>query len=360
MNAKDRLGRTALHHAARRGHSSVVRVLLDAPEGQGLAEHGVFAGCHGARRPCGGCASTPGPRSPPNPCHSRQYSYQRDCDLKKVDDGKVLRLPLVDKADEASVRPKFSSDSESGGGGYKVHTCEQCLNGLAYGDDGEYEVTAEEDALDRLRSRRVSVAGHTAVHLAASQDNVEVVSYLLQQRDVDTNAADHDYGMTPLHCAVRTGAVRTVKALCRVSNLDSKVDVNAQLAHGGPIPRIRVVTRAKHRVLQEGDTALHLAIRYGSRAQAHNIALRGAGHLVGPASNVSFMGSCGRECAVRAAAVTRLERRSGHGAVDIVRGGCVRGRRVREHAPRGYRGGVMIAVAVAGGVVVVPAALSIL
>lgn len=118
------------------------------------------------------------------------------------------------------------------------------------------------------------MTGHTALHLAATQDNVRVVAHLLQQPSVDVNALDDDYGMTPLHCAVRTTALRVIKIMCRLAMSKADVNVNAQLISGGPIPRIKGVTLASLCNLQEGDTALHLAVRFGLRTHAFEIAKR--------------------------------------------------------------------------------------
>ncbi|BBN18460.1 hypothetical protein MPTK1_8g02680 [Marchantia polymorpha subsp. ruderalis] len=81
--------------------------------------------------------------------------------------------------------------------------------------------------MDRYLKYECSMAGHTIFHLAATQDNAEVLSHLLSNctsANVNILTADGN-GMTPLHCAIRAESTETFLVLMS----HREVDVNAVL-----------------------------------------------------------------------------------------------------------------------------------
>ncbi|KAL2608094.1 hypothetical protein R1flu_026667 [Riccia fluitans] len=135
------------------------------------------------------------------------------------------------------------------------------------------EAKAEESEADAYRRCAVPMDGHTALHLAATQNNAELVSELSCRPGVSLNIRDTTFGMTPLHCAIRVGAMQTFEALMGIDG----VNVNARLVKGGPCqlpscnwipPRSSFVTkeRAKHKLFEfferfdRLETPLHLAV----------------------------------------------------------------------------------------------------
>ncbi|KAG6545916.1 hypothetical protein Mapa_012571 [Marchantia paleacea] len=64
--------------------------------------------------------------------------------------------------------------------------------------------------------------GHTLLHIAATQNNVQVLQYLTNCRGVKLNQPDQEYRKTPLYCTKRTCLMAT-----------EAVDVSDQLARSG-------------------------------------------------------------------------------------------------------------------------------
>ncbi|KAL2607652.1 hypothetical protein R1flu_026225 [Riccia fluitans] len=93
----------------------------------------------------------------------------------------------------------------------------------------EIDVQADESEVDAYRRHAVPMDGHTALHLAATQNNAELVSELSSRPGVSLNTRDTRFGMTPLHCAIRVGAVQTFETLMAIDG----VNVNAQLEKEG-------------------------------------------------------------------------------------------------------------------------------
>ncbi|BFI21509.1 hypothetical protein MPTK1_8g03510 [Marchantia polymorpha subsp. ruderalis] len=127
--------------------------------------------------------------------------------------------------------------------------------------------------VDRYLKYECSMAGHTIFHLAATQDNAEVLSHLLSNcpsANVNILTADGS-GMTPLHCAIRAESTETFDVLMS----DREVDVNAVLKSTVGLARPPWTdltlhtwwTRKKserfrfYEATCVSDTPLHLAIR---------------------------------------------------------------------------------------------------
>ncbi|BFI41788.1 hypothetical protein MPTK2_8g02600 [Marchantia polymorpha subsp. ruderalis] len=84
----------------------------------------------------------------------------------------------------------------------------------------------EDRVIDHYLTYNCSMEGHTIFHLAAAQDNAEVLSHLLNCPKANVNILTADgSGMTPLHCAIRVESMETFDIL--VSH--PEVDVNAVL-----------------------------------------------------------------------------------------------------------------------------------
>ncbi|KAL2607647.1 hypothetical protein R1flu_026220 [Riccia fluitans] len=132
---------------------------------------------------------------------------------------------------------------------------------------------ADKSEDDAYRRCAVPMVGHSALHLAATQNNAKLVSELCCRPGISLNIPDRRFGMTPLHCAIRVGAMQTFKALMAIDG----VNVNAQLVKEGRCqlpscnwipPRSSFVTkeRAKDRLFgfferfDRLETPLHLAV----------------------------------------------------------------------------------------------------
>ncbi|BFI21421.1 hypothetical protein MPTK1_8g02640 [Marchantia polymorpha subsp. ruderalis] len=126
--------------------------------------------------------------------------------------------------------------------------------------------------INRYLKYECSMAGHTIFHLAATQDNAEVLSHLLSsctRANVNILTADGS-GMTPLHCAIRAESRETFDVLMS----HREVDVNAVLKSTVDLARPPWTDLKlcwwKHKDSERfrfyeatcvSDTPLHLAIR---------------------------------------------------------------------------------------------------
>ncbi|BBN18053.1 hypothetical protein MPTK1_7g19150 [Marchantia polymorpha subsp. ruderalis] len=85
-----------------------------------------------------------------------------------------------------------------------------------------------ENQWDKYQKFKVPMDGHAALHLAATQNNHELVKYLIQREGIQLNVGERLFGMTPLHCTIRTGAMEAFKVLISLKD----VDVNAKVVTG--------------------------------------------------------------------------------------------------------------------------------
>ncbi|BBN18054.1 hypothetical protein MPTK1_7g19150 [Marchantia polymorpha subsp. ruderalis] len=126
-----------------------------------------------------------------------------------------------------------------------------------------------ENQWDKYQKFKVPMDGHAALHLAATQNNHELVKYLIQREGIQLNVGERLFGMTPLHCTIRTGAMEAFKVLISLKD----VDVNAKVVTGGKchlpswLSQNSTSSEKKGRELdfakkfQRFDTPLHLATR---------------------------------------------------------------------------------------------------
>ncbi|KAG6555744.1 hypothetical protein Mapa_002983 [Marchantia paleacea] len=85
---------------------------------------------------------------------------------------------------------------------------------------------------NQFRNLSRSMSGCTALHFASSQNNAELVSYLLDNfPNIEVNEPDLSYGMTALHRTMWKGAMRSFSRLMSFR----KVDVNARLKNSGQV-----------------------------------------------------------------------------------------------------------------------------
>ncbi|KAG6552305.1 hypothetical protein Mapa_006158 [Marchantia paleacea] len=134
------------------------------------------------------------------------------------------------------------------------------------------------------------MGGHTIFHLAATQDNAEVLSFLLlncPSADVNILTAD-GRGMSPLHCAIRAESMETFDVL--ISHRE--VDVNAVLKARVSLARPpwtgltlhswwEVKNSEPYRFYKascESDTPLHLAIRCCSSLTLRKMVMKFCNH----------------------------------------------------------------------------------
>ncbi|KAL2650556.1 hypothetical protein R1flu_018684 [Riccia fluitans] len=92
------------------------------------------------------------------------------------------------------------------------------------------------DEKDLYRKFAVPIEGHTALHLAATQNNADLVSLLVRHPKISLNEGDTEYGMTPLHCAIRTGSMAAFSALMKVNG----INVNATLVRGDKVASLQL------------------------------------------------------------------------------------------------------------------------
>ncbi|KAG6551203.1 hypothetical protein Mapa_007439 [Marchantia paleacea] len=250
VNARDKVfGRTALHIAAGRGEKDIVRLLLDMPDVNVCVPDGVrkltplhLAAMHGWKG----------------------YYPKRNLYLDSV-------IMLLEKA-PAQINDKVGRMDVT-----LVDIALQQFNERVWrklelmGVDNRMRFPPLHDNEDTwknlYRQFNVSMEGHTSLHLAATQNNVDIVAHLVKVPGIDLNVPDVAYGMTPLHCSILTEALDAFKMLMSVEG----VDVNAPLLPLSLLPRANAVTRLEHnesrnedsktKMLQPSDTALHIAIR---------------------------------------------------------------------------------------------------
>ncbi|BFI41790.1 hypothetical protein MPTK2_8g02615 [Marchantia polymorpha subsp. ruderalis] len=148
----------------------------------------------------------------------------------------------------------------------------------------------ESSVIDWYLTYNYSMAGHTIFHLAATQDNAEVLSHLLSsctRANVNILTADGS-GMTPLHCAIRAESMETFDILMS----HGEVDVNAVLKSAVDLapPQWTDLTlyswwiRTKsarfrfYKATCVSDTPLHLAIRCCSSLTLRGMVMKLCNH----------------------------------------------------------------------------------
>ena len=67
-------------------------------------------------------------------------------------------------------------------------------------------------------ARLADHVGRTALHVAASCGQTDVVRWLVEQRQADVDRRDDESGWTPLHRALYHGQITTAQTLISVSN----------------------------------------------------------------------------------------------------------------------------------------------
>ncbi|KAL2607646.1 hypothetical protein R1flu_026219 [Riccia fluitans] len=244
VNAKDRIfGRSALHFAVLAGHGIVVKMLMGVDGINIRLKDGVRK-------------LTPFLLAAMHP---------------KDKDGSRLRMVkmLLDKNAE-QINDKvgvFTDVRQSFTESLRKLTLIEFDNSVKPLPNVQDKADKSED--DAYRRCAVSMVGHSALHLAATQNNAKLVSELSCRRGISLNIPDRRFGMTPLHCAIRVGAMQTFKALMAIDG----VNVNAQLVKEGRCQRPSWLPPASaFRLDGDGvfayfeswrrfDTPLHLAIQ---------------------------------------------------------------------------------------------------
>ncbi|KAL2607645.1 hypothetical protein R1flu_026218 [Riccia fluitans] len=210
VNAQDEIfGRTALHFAVLAGHATIVEMLMGV--------RGVNVRLTDRVRKL-----TPLLLAAMHP---------RD------EDGSRLRMVkmLLDKNDE-QINDKVGVFTDVSGfftESLQKLTLIECEHDNSVKPVPDVNANADENQIDAYQRCAVPMDGHTALHLAATQNNAKLVSELSCRPGVSLNIPDTEFGMTPLHCAIRVGALQTFKVLMAIDS----VNVNAQLVEGGPCQR---------------------------------------------------------------------------------------------------------------------------
>ncbi|KAL3681394.1 hypothetical protein R1sor_024350 [Riccia sorocarpa] len=249
LNATDNIfGRTALHFAAQVGHEQVVHLLLSVPT--------VEVRCKDNIREL-----TPfllAAMQPQHRCNLGLTKLLLDENPEQIND-KVGAF-----RDEISEPlNKYFTEKWRELAGIEIDNSMKRIPGV--------DEKVDQNEQDLYRKFSISIDGHTALHLASTQNNVQLVSELVHRPKVSLNDRDMEYGMTPLHCAVRTGAMEAFRVLMETEG----VDVNAKLVKAGSCRRPWWLPPAwafaeediedrKLKFLKgfaRYDTPLHLAIR---------------------------------------------------------------------------------------------------
>ncbi|KAL2620490.1 hypothetical protein R1flu_000695 [Riccia fluitans] len=254
VNARDdTFSRTALHFAVLSGHEQVVNLLLSIPI--------VDVRCKDNIRQL-----TPFLLAAMQPKHRWELGLIMtllDANIDQINDKVGTFTDEMEKA----VR-KFFSESWRELTQIKIDNSMKQIPGV---DD-----KIGQNEQDLYRRFSIAFDGHTALHLASTQDNAELVTELVRHPNVSLNERDKNFGMTPLHCAVRAGAVEAFNVLMAAEG----VDVNARVVKGGRCRRPSWlppawafadvdIENSKLKFLKSFsryDTPLHLAIR-ASRAE---------------------------------------------------------------------------------------------
>ncbi|BBN18449.1 hypothetical protein MPTK1_8g02615 [Marchantia polymorpha subsp. ruderalis] len=342
VNARDKvLRRTALHYAVGGGHQRVVEKLLKFPNIDKCPEDSVqnlTPLLMEVMKPKGICklvmvktliaqcpdqinrAVGPDPDAKLNvlPWDS-EYPikfFPSDIVLQKVSGGprqeQPVQYPAVYLEIEEKAREKDGSLSEGDWEGKKTEdrqkleteSKEQDTQSKCISTTKVFSNTSNRDpkagrVIDRYLTNECSMAGHTIFHLAATQDNAEVLSHLLSFKpppypsanrpsaDVNILTA-HGGGMTPLHCAIRAESMETFDILMS----HREVDVNAVLKSAVDLARPQWTdltlyswwTQTKserfrfYKATCVCDTPLHLAIRCCSSLTLRGMVMKLCNH----------------------------------------------------------------------------------
>ncbi|BBM96993.1 hypothetical protein MPTK1_1g02150 [Marchantia polymorpha subsp. ruderalis] len=317
VNARDKkMGRTALHYAVEGGHLRIVEVLSKFPgidicpeNSQNLTP--LFMALSQRRGDC----SLPLVRTLID-AEPDQVSRALSPHAMLIDDSTWLQSCLTELftsdavlQNVSGVRPKEESGTSEQENRNKFREIEEERRRTDRSTSpGDWErisnvrvanvdwqrtyspKSTTEEELDRYKKYKCPVAGHTVLHVAATQNNAEVLSHVLSNcpsANVNILTADGS-GMTPLHCAIRADSTESIDVL--MSHPD--VDVNARLKSRvdlalPPWTELTVRTwwsRKKsepfrfYKATCVSDTPLHLAIRCCSSRTLRRIGMQFCNH----------------------------------------------------------------------------------
>ncbi|KAL2643472.1 hypothetical protein R1flu_011059 [Riccia fluitans] len=205
VNAQDGIfGRTALHFAVLEGHESIVEMLMNVDGVNVRLTDRV-----GKLTPLLLAAMHP-----------------------KDEDGSRLRMVKIlldrnadqinDKVGEFTDVRGFFTES------LQKLTLIKCDHDNFVKPVPDVDAKEDENEIGAYQRYAVPMNGHTALHLAATQNNGELVSELSCRPGASLNIGDTCSGMTPLHCAIRVSAMKTFETLMAIDG----VNVNAQSVKG--------------------------------------------------------------------------------------------------------------------------------
>ncbi|BFI21106.1 hypothetical protein MPTK1_7g19160 [Marchantia polymorpha subsp. ruderalis] len=223
VKAKDKLfGRNVLHFAIARGHADVVRVLFDSEVPLDFVSKDRARGW------------TPfllsawqrkGFHVTLNGYNIKSMDMLLEDNSRQINDRVgVLAIDFQDKDSKCSVNVEAISKRMSK---FFIQHLSLLLQNSKDGTfDGSvkrisvYDNEVNENEWDQYQKFKVPMDGHTALHLAATQNNHELVTYLIQSKGIQLNVGEPLFGMTPLHCTIRTGAMEAFKMLISVKEVD--------------------------------------------------------------------------------------------------------------------------------------------
>ncbi|KAL2654139.1 hypothetical protein R1flu_022267 [Riccia fluitans] len=206
VNAQDGIfGRTALHFAVLAGHATIVEMLMGVRGVKVRLTDRV-------RKLTPLLLAAMHPRDEDG-CRLRMVKMLLDKNANQIKD-KV--------GDFTDVRGFFTESLQK-------LTLIKCDHDNSVKPVPDVDAKEDENEIDAYRRYAIPMDGHTALHLAATQNNAELVSELSCRPGVSLNIPDTSFGMTPLHCAIRVGAVQTFETLMAIDG----VNVNAQLEKEG-------------------------------------------------------------------------------------------------------------------------------
>lgn len=195
VNARDRLGNTALAYAASGGHAEVLRLLLRAGADAGVRN---AAGLSALDR-----AATSGRRDAVEVLLTAGGGRWSGEVLTELDSRLLEACKGADTAEVARLLSRGANvEARSPGAGWTP-----LITACAFGSAGAARVLLDAGA----DTGRVAADGRTALHFSAQLDDVELVTLLLE-RGADANRRDYN-GETPLATAERGGATEVALAL---------------------------------------------------------------------------------------------------------------------------------------------------
>lgn len=200
-NAKDSIGRTPLHYAARSGHTGTVQLLFEDPGTNADAEdrtplHDAAGGSH---------ASTV----------ELLVKLGANTDAKDSSGRTGLHYAVVGgHADTIKLLVGLGADTDAKDNTGRTGLHYAIGNGDTVTAKLLVELGAETDVKDHF--------GRTPLHYTAGSGDAGTVKLLVEEPGTNTDAKDHDE-RTPLHYAARRGRTGTVKLLVeRGTNMDVK------------------------------------------------------------------------------------------------------------------------------------------